>query len=132
MELNLYYCEICKNLIEVLNTNPSVKISCCGKEMTKIEPNTVDAATEKHIPFVNIEDNTLFISVGEVLHPMTDEHYISRIYVLDDLGNMQKIISMPTPTKAISWTRSSFRKRLKAPNSTLREIMPKKIPLESV
>ena len=113
MELNLYYCEICKNLIEVLNTNPSVKISCCGKEMTKIEPNTVDAATEKHIPFVNIEDNTLFISVGEVLHPMTDEHYISRIYVLDDLGNMQKISLNSSETPEFSVRFNENAKKLK-------------------
>lgn len=113
MELNLYYCESCKNLIEVLNTNSSVKISCCGKEMTKIEPNTVDAATEKHIPFVNIEDNTLFISVGEVLHPMTDEHYISRIYVLDDLGNFQKISLKSTDTPEVSVRFNENAKKLK-------------------
>lgn len=113
MELNLYYCEICKNLIEVLNTNPTVKVSCCGKEMKKIEPNTVDAATEKHIPFVNIEDNTLYISVGEVLHPMTNEHYISRIYVLDDLGNMQKISLNSSDTPEISVNFNENAKKLK-------------------
>ena len=113
MELKLYYCETCKSLIEVLNANSTVKVTCCGKDMKKIEPNTVDAAIEKHIPFVNIEDNSLFISVGEVLHPMTEEHYIYTIYVLDDLGNMQKISFKPTDSPEVSVSFNENAKKLR-------------------
>lgn len=101
-ELNLYYCETCKNLVEVLNNNPTLKLQCCGKDMKKIEPNTTDAATEKHVPVINIEDNSLFIQVGEVMHPMSEEHYISCIYVVDDLGNYEKITLTPSDNPEIS------------------------------
>lgn len=55
---------------------------------TKIEPNTKDAAKEKHIPFVYIEEDSLFIQVGEVLHPMEKEHLIQKIIVLTDKGDV--------------------------------------------
>ncbi len=95
LDLNIYLCEKCGNLIEILNNNPTVNINCCNEKMKKITANTTDAATEKHIPYVNIEDNSMFIQIGEISHPMTDEHYITTIYVVDDLGNMQKIKLTP-------------------------------------
>lgn len=101
-ELNLYYCETCKNLVEVLNNNPTLKLQCCGKDMKKIEANTTDGATEKHMPVINIEDNSLFIQVGEVMHPMSEEHYISCIYVVDDLGNYEKITLTPSDNPEVS------------------------------
>lgn len=101
-ELNLYYCETCKNLVEVLNNNPTLNLQCCGKDMKKIESNTTDAATEKHVPVINIEDNSLFIQVGEVMHPMGEEHYIYCIYVVDDLGNYEKITLTPSDNPEIS------------------------------
>lgn len=101
-KLNLYYCQTCKNLIEVVNSNPTVKLQCCGKDMNKIGENTTDGATEKHLPIVNIEENSLFIQVGEVIHPMTDEHYISAIYVIDDLGNYEKVVLTPYESPEVS------------------------------
>ena len=101
-ELNLYYCETCKNLVEVLNNNPTLNLQCCGKDMKKIEANTTDGATEKHMPVINIEDNSLFIQVGEIMHPMSEEHYISCIYVVDDLGNYEKITLKPSDNPEVS------------------------------
>lgn len=48
-------------------------------EMTKLKANTVDASLEKHVPVVSRENNTFTIRVGEVEHPMTEEHYITFI-----------------------------------------------------
>ena len=38
--------------------------------------NTVDAAREKHVPVITREGNLVTVTVGSVLHPMTEEHYI--------------------------------------------------------
>ena len=35
-----------------------------------------DGAVEKHVPVVNVEKNTVTVSVGATLHPMMEEHYI--------------------------------------------------------
>ena len=42
--------------------------------------NTVDAATEKHIPILEeIRDNKIKVKIGEIDHPMTEEHNIEWI-----------------------------------------------------
>lgn len=77
----VYKCEICGNLVESLwNGKPAV--SCCGQPMTKLEPNTVDAATEKHVPVIEKDGNKVTVKVGEVAHPMTSEHYILFVEVV--------------------------------------------------
>ncbi len=89
MNIDFYYSKEQNNLIEVLNSSQEINLD--GYE--RLIPNTVDAAQEKHVPVVKIEDdNMLFIQVGEVSHPMTEEHLISAIYVLTDDGNMYKKI----------------------------------------
>ena len=42
-------------------------------------PGTTDAAREKHVPDVKREGDTVKITVGSVVHPMLEEHYISMI-----------------------------------------------------
>ena len=48
-----------------------------------------DAATEKHVPAVTIEGNTLKVHVGEVTHPMLEEHYIQWIYLQTENGGQR-------------------------------------------
>lgn len=55
---------------------------------TKIEPNTKEAAKEKHLPFVHLEEDSLFIQVGEISHPMEQNHLIQKIIVVTDNGDV--------------------------------------------
>ena len=77
----VYKCELCGNIVESLwDGKPS--IVCCNKNMVKLEANTVDAATEKHVPVIVREGNKVTVNVGEVDHPMTSEHYIVFVEVV--------------------------------------------------
>lgn len=77
-KLEMYKCELCSNLIEVVL--PGVgELVCCGQPMTLLLANTVDAAQEKHVPFFVKKDEELEIRIGSEPHPMTDEHYIQFI-----------------------------------------------------
>ena len=40
-----------------------------------------DAATEKHVPVIEKTDDGIMVKVGEVDHPMEEEHYIEWIEV---------------------------------------------------
>ena len=72
---SVYFCEHCGNVVESLwDGKPSVQ--CCGEDMKKLEPNTKDAAVEKHVPVIERDGNKVTVKVGEVPHPMTPEHYI--------------------------------------------------------
>lgn len=84
-----YLCERCKNLVEVVYETP-VPLMCCGQKMTELVPNTVDAATEKHVPEVTVEGNVVKAQVGSVEHPMEDKHYIMFILLETDQGVRRK------------------------------------------
>ncbi len=80
-----YICRHCGNIVEMIN-DAGVPLMCCGDEMDALIPNTTDAATEKHLPVVTFKDNILCVKIGEVTHPMVDEHFIEWIYVKTENG----------------------------------------------
>ncbi len=45
----------------------------------ELKANTTDAAKEKHVPVIEQEGNKVKVTVGSVLHPMTEAHHISFI-----------------------------------------------------
>lgn len=73
--LNFYRCPICGNIVELIDGNMD-RIICCGKSMIKMIANTTDAVVEKHVPVYERVDNEIVVKVGEVEHPMEEEHYI--------------------------------------------------------
>lgn len=73
--LNFYRCPICGNIVELIDGNMD-RIICCGKSMIKMIANTTDAVVEKHVPVYERVDNEIVVRVGEVEHPMEEEHYI--------------------------------------------------------
>ena len=85
-----YICEHCGNIIGMIH-DAGVPVMCCGQKMTKLEPGTVEASHEKHIPFVTVEDGAVHVNVGEVTHPMTDEHYIQWVYVETENGGQRRV-----------------------------------------
>ncbi|HPC37168.1 MAG TPA: desulfoferrodoxin [Candidatus Marinimicrobia bacterium] len=74
----IYKCEICGNIVEVLHEGVG-ELVCCGKPMKLIVENTTDAAREKHVPVIEKITGGYKVSVGSVLHPMIDTHYIEWI-----------------------------------------------------
>ena len=77
--LEVYKCELCGNIVEVLHASGG-ELVCCGQPMKLLEEKTADATTEKHVPV--IEGNK--VKVGSVPHPMTEQHYIEWIEVIAD------------------------------------------------
>ena len=87
-----YICEKCGNLVEK-HENSGVSVVCCGQKMTELVPGTVEASREKHIPLVEVKDGIVTVTVGSVLHPMTEEHLISWVYLETDRGSQKKVLS---------------------------------------
>ncbi len=80
----IYKCELCGQIVEVIIGG--TKLKCCGSNMALLEENTVDAAVEKHVPVVEKTATGIKVKVGEIAHPMADEHYIQWIEVI--AGNL--------------------------------------------
>lgn len=90
-EPKFFICKHCGNLVGTIN-RVGVPIICCGDPMTQLVANTTDAAVEKHVPVVSIENNIVTVKVGEVAHPMTEEHHIAWIYVETQNGGQRKCL----------------------------------------
>lgn len=73
--VRFYICPICGNVIGLIDGNME-HITCCGRPMKKMIPNTVDASVEKHMPVYEKVEDELVVRVGEVEHPMEKDHYI--------------------------------------------------------
>lgn len=76
----VYKCEICGNMVEVVHKAGGTLV-CCGKPMTLLSENTMDAAVEKHVPVIEKLQDGIVVKVGEVEHPMLENHYIEWIEV---------------------------------------------------
>lgn len=77
----VYRCEICGSITEVINGGGGTLV-CCNRPMGLLKENSVDAATEKHIPVVENIDGIVNVKVGSVTHPMEEKHYIQWIEVI--------------------------------------------------
>jgi superoxide reductase len=80
-QLQVYQCGVCGNMVEVVHESAG-QLTCCNQPMNLLEENTVDAATEKHIPVVEKIDGGFKVSVGSVAHPMAEDHYIEWIELI--------------------------------------------------
>lgn len=81
--LEVYKCEACGNIVEVL-TGGAGDLVCCGEDMVLMTENTVDAAKEKHVPVIENIDDGVKVRVGSVDHPMEPGHYIEWIEIIAD------------------------------------------------
>jgi superoxide reductase len=98
--LGVYRCSDCGYMLEVVEmgkaqlkcsgssyaltcSKADAQIVCCGKGMELLEPNTVEASTEKHLPVAEFaETGEVVVKVGSAAHPMTPEHYIQWVAVV--------------------------------------------------
>ena len=86
-KVKFYRCKHCGNIIVKIE-DYNVPVFCCGEKMELIPVGISDASQEKHVPQVSFHNNEMEIQVGSLLHPMTEEHHISWIYLEMEHGGM--------------------------------------------
>ncbi len=79
----VYRCEICGNIVEVLFAGDG-ELVCCGQPMKLLVENTTEAAKEKHIPVIEKIADGYRVTVGAVAHPMEEKHSIQWIELIAD------------------------------------------------
>ncbi len=79
----VYKCEVCGNIVEVIHVGGG-ELVCCGKPMILQIENTEDASVEKHMPVFERNGNDISVKIGEVSHPMEENHYIEWIEIIAD------------------------------------------------
>jgi len=91
-KLEVYKCEICGNIVEVLHTGVG-ELVCCGQLMKLFEEKAGDQGQEKHVPVIERTGNEIKVKVGSVSHPMENEHYIEWIEVVDGEKVQRKFLN---------------------------------------
>lgn len=76
----IYKCEICGNIVEVVH-NGAGELVCCGQAMSLKIEQSEEEKYEKHRPVVEKIDGGVIVRVGSIAHPMESEHYIEWIEV---------------------------------------------------
>ena len=51
-QFEIYKCELCGNVIEVLFAGSGGPLSCCGQPMKLMADKAIDGAKEKHVPVI--------------------------------------------------------------------------------
>lgn len=75
-QLDLYKCNVCGNIIEIINPGYG-QLVCCSVPMEHLHEQTGDDEfQEKHVPIITLEGENKTIRVGSIPHPMEKEHYI--------------------------------------------------------
>ena len=78
--MKFYICPETQTVVEVVAGQPA-PLTIDGKPMEELVPNSTDAAVEKNMPVLSVENGVLKVSVGEVEHPTIEKHWIPFVAV---------------------------------------------------
>ena len=92
-------CMKCGNM-ELELKKGTCDIQCCGEAMKELVPGETDGAAEKHVPFVTVDGNKVLVQIGEVEHPMLEEHHIEFIALETNQGVQVKYLKAGEAPKA--------------------------------
>ncbi|MBL7153966.1 MAG: desulfoferrodoxin [Phycisphaerae bacterium] len=99
-KLQIYRCNACGNIVEVLHAGSGTLV-CCGQSMQKLDAQTADATTEKHVPVVEKTDGSVKVKVGSIPHPMEEKHYIEWIEILADGRTCRRFLAPGDAPEAV-------------------------------
>ena len=100
MALRVFRCKKCGQMVMMLKKSKCDKY-CCEEAMEELIPGTTDAAVEKHVPVYEVKDNKVYVTVGDVIHPMMEQHYIEWIVLETKNGIQKKDLTPEDEPKAI-------------------------------
>jgi superoxide reductase len=90
-KLQVYKCEVCGNIVEVLHEGVG-ELVCCDQPMKLMEEQTEEQGKEKHVPVVEKTDKGIKVKIGSVPHPMEEKHYIEWVAVHTDKETFRKFL----------------------------------------
>jgi len=79
----IYRCDICGNIINVLCVGPG-KLVCCEVAMELLNEKQDDDGSIKHRPVIEKTSEGVKVKVGEVPHPMEENHHIEWVELATD------------------------------------------------
>jgi superoxide reductase len=87
----VYRCNVCGNIVELVHASIG-ELVCCNQSMELLAENSVDAATEKHVPVIEKTETGVKVKIGSVPHPMEEAHFIEWIEIIADGVSYKKFL----------------------------------------
>lgn len=87
-------------LLSVLS-GEAAELSCNGEALVQLSEKTADFKTEKHVPVITAEGSGVKVVVGSTPHPMTAEHYVMWIEVIDGAYVYRKYLQPGEAAEAV-------------------------------
>ena len=100
MDQKFYICKHCGKIVALVKES-GVPVVCCGEVMQQIIPSSNDASIEKHVPSYEVKDNKVFVKVGSIPHPMTEDHFIEWVSIQTNKGNQRKLLTPNTEPEVV-------------------------------
>ncbi len=89
--MKFYKCDKCGKIVSLIKDAPTETV-CCGEEMKELKAGVSDGAVEKHVPVYSFEKGVLWVRVGSIEHPMSEEHHIAWIALETKTGYQLKYL----------------------------------------
>jgi len=93
-----FKCDHCGNIVGLIEMK-GAPLVCCNEHMKELIPNTTEASTEKHLPEISVNGDTLTVQIGSTAHPMEPEHHILFVYVESIHGGQRKALQLGSEPK---------------------------------
>jgi superoxide reductase len=100
MEFRVFKCNSCGSIVFKIKDKGANPV-CCGQNMKELVPGETDGAVEKHVPVAEVNGSIVTVTVGEVEHPMAEEHYIEFIAIVTSAGVQIKELAPGQAPKAV-------------------------------
>ena len=81
--MKIFKCRHCNNIIELFDGD-NKDIKCCNDLMNEEVPNSSEGDVLKHKPACVVDGGIIRVSVGEISHPMEEDHFITFIAMIKD------------------------------------------------
>ncbi|MDH7592773.1 MAG: desulfoferrodoxin [Methanomicrobiales archaeon] len=78
--LQVYRCEICGHVIEVLTVGRGTLV-CCGVPMKPQMERGDGQGADRHLPVIERTEEGVKVVIGQIAHPMEERHFIHWIEV---------------------------------------------------
>lgn len=82
-------------ILEVICGCANGALPDCFKPFERLEPNTSEGASEKHLPIIETNGNHVTVKVGSVFHPMSEEHSINWVCLVTKARNTMRVSLSP-------------------------------------
>lgn len=99
-EQKFFICKHCGNIVGLV-VSGGAPLTCCGDQMEELKQNTSEASAKSHMPVIQIENDKVTVSIGDVAHPMKPEHFVAWIYLETENGGQRKAISLDQAPQAV-------------------------------